>query len=72
MTAHGDIPMSVRAMKDGAMDFMIKPFRDQDLLDAVQQALERDRAAAMKSVRPRSSGIASRCSRRASVRCWRG
>jgi len=43
MTAHGDIPMSVRAMKDGAMDFMIKPFRDQDLLDAVQQALERDR-----------------------------
>jgi FixJ family two-component response regulator len=43
MTAHGDIPMSVRAMKDGAMDFLIKPFRDQDLLDAVQQALERDR-----------------------------
>jgi len=43
ITGHGDIPMSVRAMKDGAMDFMIKPFRDQDLLDAVQQALERDR-----------------------------
>jgi FixJ family two-component response regulator len=43
MTAHGDIPMSVRAMKAGAMDFMIKPFRDQDLLDAVQQALDRDR-----------------------------
>lgn len=43
MTAHGDIPMSVRAMKAGATDFMIKPFRDQDLLDAVQQALERDR-----------------------------
>jgi FixJ family two-component response regulator len=43
MTAHGDIPMSVRAMKAGAMDFLIKPFRDQDLLDAVQQALERDR-----------------------------
>jgi FixJ family two-component response regulator len=43
ISAHGDIPMSVRAMKDGAMDFIIKPFRDQDLLDAVQHALERDR-----------------------------
>jgi FixJ family two-component response regulator len=42
ISAHGDIPMSVRAMKDGAMDFIIKPFRDQDLLDAVQHALERD------------------------------
>jgi FixJ family two-component response regulator len=44
VTGHGDIPMSVRAMKDGAVDFLIKPFRDQDLLDAVQQAIERDRA----------------------------
>jgi FixJ family two-component response regulator len=43
MTGHGDIPMSVRAMKAGAFDFLIKPFRDQDLLDAVQQAIERDR-----------------------------
>ncbi|HEV3216815.1 MAG TPA: response regulator transcription factor [Vicinamibacterales bacterium] len=43
MTGHGDIPMSVRAMKAGAVDFLIKPFRDQDLLDAVQQAIERDR-----------------------------
>jgi FixJ family two-component response regulator len=43
MTGHGDIPMSVRAMKAGAVDFLTKPFRDQDLLDAVQQALERDR-----------------------------
>jgi FixJ family two-component response regulator len=43
ISAHGDIPMSVRAMKDGATDFIIKPFRDQDLLDAVQHALERDR-----------------------------
>jgi FixJ family two-component response regulator len=42
MTGHGDIPMSVRAMKAGAFDFLIKPFRDQDLLDAVQQAIERD------------------------------
>ena len=43
MTGHGDIPMSVRAMKAGAIDFLTKPFRDQDMLDAVTQAIERDR-----------------------------
>jgi FixJ family two-component response regulator len=43
ITGHGDIPMSVRAMKAGAIEFLTKPFRDQDLLDAIQQALERDR-----------------------------
>ena len=43
ITGHGDVPMSVRAMKAGAVDFLIKPFRDQDLLDAVAIALERDR-----------------------------
>jgi FixJ family two-component response regulator len=43
ITAHGDVPMSVRAMKAGAIDFLTKPFRDQDLLDAVANALERDR-----------------------------
>jgi FixJ family two-component response regulator len=43
MTGHGDIPMSVRAMKAGAVDFLTKPFRDQDMLDAVTRALERDR-----------------------------
>jgi len=43
MTGHGDIPMSVRAMKAGAIDFITKPFRDQDMLDAVTQAIERDR-----------------------------
>jgi len=43
ITGHGDIPMSVRAMKAGAEEFLTKPFRDQDLLDAIQQALERDR-----------------------------
>ncbi len=43
MTGHGDIPMSVRAMKAGAVDFLTKPFRDQDLLDAVSTAIERDR-----------------------------
>ena len=44
ITGHGDIPMSVRAMKAGAVEFLTKPFRDQDLLDAIQVALERDRA----------------------------
>jgi len=43
MTGHGDIPMSVRAMKAGAVDFLAKPFREQDLLDAVSAALETDR-----------------------------
>jgi FixJ family two-component response regulator len=42
MTGHGDIPMSVKAMKAGAIDFLTKPFRDQDILDAVIRALERD------------------------------
>jgi FixJ family two-component response regulator len=45
VTAHGDIPMSVRALKSGAVEFLTKPFRDQDLLDAIQHALERDQAA---------------------------
>ena len=45
ITGHGDIPMSVQAMKAGAVEFLTKPFRDQDLLDAIAQALERDRAA---------------------------
>ena len=43
MTGHGDIPMSVRAMKGGTVDFLTKPFRDQDMLDAVVTAIERDR-----------------------------
>lgn len=42
ITGHGDIPMSVRAMKAGAVEFLTKPFRDQDLLDAIQQAIKRD------------------------------
>ena len=44
MTGHGDIPMTVRAMKAGALEFLPKPFRDQDMLDAVQAGLERDRS----------------------------
>jgi RNA polymerase sigma factor (sigma-70 family) len=43
ITAHGDIPMSVRAMRAGAIDFLTKPFRDQDLLDSIHVGLERDR-----------------------------
>ncbi len=43
MTGHGDIPMTVRAMKGGAVDFLTKPFRDQDMLDAVVKAIEQDR-----------------------------
>ena len=43
ITAHGDVPTSVRAMKAGAVEFLIKPFRDEELLDAIDQAIERDR-----------------------------
>ena len=43
ITGHGDVPMSVQAMKSGAVEFLIKPFRTQELLDAIQQALDRDR-----------------------------
>jgi FixJ family two-component response regulator len=65
ITGYGDIPMSVRAMKAGAMEFLTKPFRDQDLLAAIQQALERDRAARQHSreiaeLRERFEGLTSR------------
>jgi FixJ family two-component response regulator len=53
ITGHGDIPMSVKAMKSGAAEFLTKPFQDQDLLDAIRQALDRDRAT-----RQRQSGLA--------------
>ncbi len=45
ITSHGDIPMTVKAMKSGAVEFLTKPFRDQDLIDAIQQALKRDSEA---------------------------
>lgn len=45
ITGHGDVPTTVQAMKAGAVEFLTKPFRDQDLLDAIQQAIKRDRAA---------------------------
>ncbi|MFZ1009474.1 MAG: response regulator transcription factor [Candidatus Sulfotelmatobacter sp.] len=54
ITGHGDIPMTVRAMKAGAVEFLTKPFRDQDLLDAIHQALERDRVR-----RQQEAGIAA-------------
>jgi len=65
ITGHGDIPMSVRAMKAGAVEFLTKPYRDQDLLDAIQQALERDRKAreqrtAMEELRTRFSSLTPR------------
>jgi FixJ family two-component response regulator len=55
MTGHGDIPMTVQAMKAGAIEFLPKPFRDQDMLDAVQLGLERDRAR--RAVKMASSGV---------------
>ena len=65
MTGHGDIPMTVRAMKAGAVDFLTKPFRDQDILDAVTRAVERDRlrrqaATAETAVRNLYNGLTDR------------
>jgi FixJ family two-component response regulator len=65
MTGHGDIPMSVRAMKAGAIDFLTKPFREQDLLDAIHQAMEQDRArcardSATASLRERFASLTVR------------
>ena len=65
MTGHGDIPMSVQAMKAGAVDFLTKPFRDQDMLDAVAAAIERDRSRRkdeqrLSEVRARFEGLTER------------
>ena len=65
ITGHGDIPMSVQAMKGGAIDFITKPFRDQDLLDAIQLGLEQDRArreneGAMALLRARFDSLTQR------------
>lgn len=65
ITGHGDIPMSVKAMKSGAVEFLTKPFRDQDLLDAIQQALERDlarrrRQGELAELRERYHGLTPR------------
>jgi FixJ family two-component response regulator len=50
ITSHGDIPMTVKAMKSGAVEFLTKPFRDQDLIDAIQQALKRDDETRQKEI----------------------
>jgi len=65
MTGHGDIPMSVQAMKAGAIDFLTKPFRDQDMLDAVGKALERDQKrrdseTAVADIRVRLASLTAR------------
>ena len=65
ISGHGDIPMTVRAMKQGAMEFLTKPVRGQDLVDAVQNALERDRAlrkerAEFESIRKRFESLTPR------------
>jgi len=65
MTGHGDIPMSVRGMKAGAVDFLTKPFRDQDMLDAIAAAVKRDRArraseAATRSIREKFETLSPR------------
>jgi FixJ family two-component response regulator len=65
MTGHGDIPMSVQAMKAGAVDFLTKPFRDQDMLDAVAAAIERDRSRRkdeqrLSDMRARFDGLTER------------
>jgi len=57
ITAHGDVSMSVKAMKAGAMEFLIKPFHDQDLLDAVQMALDKDRVRRLSEAEIGSSQI---------------
>jgi FixJ family two-component response regulator len=65
ITGHGDIPMTVQAMKAGALEFLTKPFRDQELLDAVRQAIEKDRAAReqraeLATLRRRHASLTSR------------
>ena len=70
ITGYGDIPMTVRAMKAGAVEFLTKPVREQDLLDAIDVALERDRARREKEGTCASSGCSNR-SATASGRCCR-
>src|SRR6185312_10765468 len=65
MTGHGDVPMSVQAMKAGAVDFLPKPFRDQDMIDAVTAAIERDRErraadSAAADIRDRHASLSPR------------
>ena len=68
VSGHGDIPMAVEAMQHGAFDFLPKPFRDQDLIDRVQRALEKDKATALSCASGTASASASSRSRRASAK----
>jgi len=72
ITGHGDIPMSVKAMKAGAVEFLTKPFRDQDLLDAIQIALERSRAsyASEKAISELRAKFATLTPREQEVMAW--
>ncbi len=71
ITGHGDVPMAVEAMRHGAFDFLQKPFRDQDLIDRIQQALAQRSGNARGTARTRAHrGAASHHSRRAKKRCW--
>ncbi len=72
ITGHGDIPMSVRAMKQGALEFLTKPFRDQDLLDAITRRCARRRTPMPSAGSCRTCRPASTLSTRANGRCWRG
>ena len=72
LTGHGDIPMAVRAMKSGAVDFLTKPFRNQDLLDAVAAALEQDRARRAKEDSHSTLRETSNRSASASAMWWCG
>ena len=72
MTGHGDIPMSVRGMKAGAVDFLPKPFRDQDMIDAVTTAISRDRTRRSKEdgANLAANRYASLSSREREVMMW--
>ncbi|KAI5930426.1 MAGUK p55 subfamily member 4 [Manis javanica] len=72
ITGHGDIPMSVEAMKTGAIEFLTKPFRDQDLLDAIQQgiALDRQRRALEGPGNRRCAPAGNRCRRASRTWSW--
>jgi FixJ family two-component response regulator len=71
VTGHGDIPMTAHAMKAGAVDFLTKPVRQQDLLDAIHLALERDRSRPSRTSHGPGCAPISRASRHASERSWR-
>ena len=70
ITGHGDIPMSVEAMKTGAIEFLTKPFRDQDLLDAIQQGIALDRQRRALDAGRRCAPAGNRCRRASRKWSW--